>query len=370
MLYSSVVLAVIVAFAVLALETIAARSGVPSSGPRRSQASAPRRSQASASRRSQASASQCWFFGLAGSPGFHLAAWGVVLVVLAAPIDDLWHRLFGLDVTLWSAPHLLGLFGSAVNTFGMLVIAREVYEPRTARGLTALLLAGSLLYGGIRIVLDPAYLLAYHHGGVLFHAYSILAALVLPAALVPTTRFSGRRWAPVAMILIVTVLSLSGDAIAWLGFQIVKPVSVIDQEIKKDPSSPIAAAHTIQQKNGPRPISARLIPFVPAIVMAMADPRMRPVTAALAYGVGVFAISGWYLATRPAYQSLVPTAAETAIALVLCGVAALIGAMVARWLTNYMTGPMIQGANSSSPTPDSSLLERLPDATSTISSKI
>src|SRR6266851_3545645 len=36
----------------------------------------------------------------------------------------------------------------------------------------------------------------------------------------------------------------------------------------------------------------------------------------------------------------------------------------------YMTGPMIHGANSSSPTPDSSLLLRLPEATATISSKI
>src|SRR5574342_439046 len=36
----------------------------------------------------------------------------------------------------------------------------------------------------------------------------------------------------------------------------------------------------------------------------------------------------------------------------------------------HMTGPMIHGANSSSPTPDSSLLLRLPEATATISSKI
>src|SRR5437667_262743 len=35
-----------------------------------------------------------------------------------------------------------------------------------------------------------------------------------------------------------------------------------------------------------------------------------------------------------------------------------------------MTGPMIHGANSSSPTPDSSLLVRLPEATAMISSKI
>jgi hypothetical protein len=39
--------------------------------------------------------------GLTGTPGFLLAACGIALTVLAAPIDDLWHRLFGIDVTLW-----------------------------------------------------------------------------------------------------------------------------------------------------------------------------------------------------------------------------------------------------------------------------
>jgi hypothetical protein len=43
-------------------------------------------------------------WGLVGTPGFHLAWWGIALTILAAPVDDLWHRLFGLDVTLWS-PH-------------------------------------------------------------------------------------------------------------------------------------------------------------------------------------------------------------------------------------------------------------------------
>ena len=36
----------------------------------------------------------------------HLAWWGILITILAAPIDDLWHRLFGLDVTLRSPPHL------------------------------------------------------------------------------------------------------------------------------------------------------------------------------------------------------------------------------------------------------------------------
>jgi len=40
----------------------------------------------------------------------------------------------------------------------------------TTTAVAALLVAGTLFYGGLRIMLDPAYLLAYNYGGVLFHA--------------------------------------------------------------------------------------------------------------------------------------------------------------------------------------------------------
>ena len=72
-----------------------------------------------------------WRRGIPSTRGFLLAGLGLVLVVLAAPIDDLWHRLFGLDVTLWSPPHLLALLGSAVSTLGCLLIAVEVYPVRS-----------------------------------------------------------------------------------------------------------------------------------------------------------------------------------------------------------------------------------------------
>ena len=80
--------------------------------------------------------------GIVGTRGVHIAAWGIAATVLAAPIDDLWHRLFGLDVTLWSPPHLLGIFGSAVNTVGCLAIARDAYPA----GSRARLLARSRIW--------------------------------------------------------------------------------------------------------------------------------------------------------------------------------------------------------------------------------
>src|SRR5213593_3516472 len=36
--------------------------------------------------------------GITGTRGWHFAGWSIMLTVIAAPIDDFWHRLFGLDV--------------------------------------------------------------------------------------------------------------------------------------------------------------------------------------------------------------------------------------------------------------------------------
>src|SRR5437870_11817401 len=84
--------------------------------------------------------------GLSGTRGFHLAAWGIALTVLAAPIDDVWHRLFGLDVTLWSPPHLLGILGGVINSAGCLIIAREAYPGHRLLRTVAMVLVGAALY--------------------------------------------------------------------------------------------------------------------------------------------------------------------------------------------------------------------------------
>src|SRR5262249_48432338 len=93
--------------------------------------------------------------GLVGSRGLHLAGWGMAVTILAAPIDDLWHRLFGIDVTLWSPPHLLGLAGAQISTLGCLLIALEVYAPGSGGQRAALLAAGSTLVSGFIIALTP-----------------------------------------------------------------------------------------------------------------------------------------------------------------------------------------------------------------------
>ncbi len=280
--------------------------------------------------------------GLTSTRGIHLAAWGVGLLILAAPIDDLWHRLFGLDVTLWSPPHLLGLLGSAINTVGALLIASEAYPARSRARLAALLLGCGLLYGGVRVVLEPAWLTAYTHGGVAFHTFAILGALILPLALVPATRLIDRRWAPVAIVIVAVGITSVGERIARLGFAVVQPVSVIGEEIQKDPTSPIALAAAIRAKSRgagmPLPIRL-LLPIMAAAVMAAADPRRRPALACVAYGVALLALYGWSTSLSPAFAPLVPTAVETTAALAITALAALVGSALARRLADALQPP-------------------------------
>jgi hypothetical protein len=312
MMYGGITAGLLVAFGVLALDTAAAHRGARPPG-------------------------ALAIVGVTSTRGMHLAAWGLALVVLAAPIDDLWHRLFGLDVTLWSPPHLLGLLGSAINTLGTLVIATEVYPIGSRARQTALLLGGALLYGGVRVVLEPAWLTAFRHGGVAFHTFAILGALALPLVLVPAARLVDRRWTPVAVVVVALGISLVGELVARVGFEIVQPESVIAEEIEKNPTSPIALAAAIRAKSrgaGVPQAIRLLLPVLAAAVLAAVDPRRRPAAACVAYGVALLVLYGWSTSHSPAFQPLVPSAAETAAAIAIAGGAALVGSVLARRLAD------------------------------------
>ncbi len=274
--------------------------------------------------------------GLVGTRGFHLAAWGIGLTVLAAPIDDLWHRLFGIDVTLWSPPHLLGLLGAVVNTLGCFVIAREVYPATSRAAYVAILGSGALLFTGLHLAVQPSFRLAYLQGGVFFHLYSMLAALILPVAYVVTARLSGSRWAPALVLAGGVALGLVGQQVARLGFDILQPVSVIHEEIAKDPTSPIAVANIVARRNGTTPGATtnvvQLLGLIPLAAMVAVDPRRRPVAASVAYAAALFALMAVRLGALPAYRALVPGAGETLVALGLTLVAGLAGGWLAAHL--------------------------------------
>lgn len=63
--------------------------------------------------------------------GWDVPVGGILLTVagfyalLGFPLDDVWHRLFGQDVTLWGPTHLMLITGAGLSIIGLLVLEQE-----------------------------------------------------------------------------------------------------------------------------------------------------------------------------------------------------------------------------------------------------
>jgi hypothetical protein len=63
--------------------------------------------------------------------GWDVPVGGVLLTgsgfyaLLGFPLDDIWHRLFGQDVTLWGPTHLMLITGAGLSIIGLLILDQE-----------------------------------------------------------------------------------------------------------------------------------------------------------------------------------------------------------------------------------------------------
>ncbi len=96
----------------------------------------------------------------------------------AFPLDDVWHRIFGQDVTLWSPTHLMLITGASLSTLGGLALYREALEEReegvdfARAGWLIAPLTGALLIGLNTFVAEfdfgvPQFRLVFHPIGLM-----------------------------------------------------------------------------------------------------------------------------------------------------------------------------------------------------------
>lgn len=79
-----------------------------------------------------------------GSRPMRAAAIGMMLVLGSAPADELWHALFGLDVSVWSPPHAVLIGGATTALLGLAAIPASG-PPPVVIAIRAAMLAASLL---------------------------------------------------------------------------------------------------------------------------------------------------------------------------------------------------------------------------------
>ncbi|GCE05880.1 hypothetical protein [Dictyobacter aurantiacus] len=89
--------------------------------------------------------------------GFSVLGFGALLSLIAAPLDNYWHELYGIDIALWAPFHMMGVTGGLIGMLGMVyVFASEAAierqsgaTPRRFLGLTALELGITMAMGSI-----------------------------------------------------------------------------------------------------------------------------------------------------------------------------------------------------------------------------
>ena len=98
--------------------------------------------------------------GVQLAPGWRAPAGGVLLTgagsyaLLGFPLDDVWHRIFGQDVTLWGPTHLMLIGGAGLSLVAMAVLLEEgrAGGRRTDRAsVRASYVLASCLVGGLLI---------------------------------------------------------------------------------------------------------------------------------------------------------------------------------------------------------------------------
>src|ERR687896_1938429 len=98
-------------------------------------------------------------------PGWWIPAGGMLIAACGAfalsgfPLDDLWHRIFGQDVTLWGPTHLMLIGGGSLAVLGGMTLMSEAVgrlgEDPGRHGPGALLLVRrSMLLGGFLVALS------------------------------------------------------------------------------------------------------------------------------------------------------------------------------------------------------------------------
>ena len=160
---------------------------------------------------------------------YHMAALGPLIQIAAAPVDELWHRVIGPDVSVWSPPHLLGILGGMVGVLGWMLVLASSHGPVGLDRLVqsflfafnVLLLTGSLFALG-----------EYDHDSAVREPwlYPALTGLLAPWVLVVARNWLQWSWAGTLVAVGYTVLRLAlaagvwGMGLPWLGLP---PVIVV-----------------------------------------------------------------------------------------------------------------------------------------------
>jgi hypothetical protein len=136
---------------------------------------------------------QVW--GFRGPLGALIAAWGGATMLSSAPFDNWWHNAYGLDVKIFSPPHVVldgGVLAIQVGAVVLIASTMNRATPALVKKLDRLLLllGGMVTMLALTVVWESTYRVLMHTA----QCYRAVA-IVLPVVLMGFAMISRQRWA-------------------------------------------------------------------------------------------------------------------------------------------------------------------------------
>lgn len=162
--------------------------------------------------------------------GYVILGFGAFIDLLAAPFDNYWHLLYGIDVTLWSPFHLMGTVGGIIVALGIaFVFASEAVierqsasQPRRFLGLSGLEWGMLLIlsaYLNLTIPANTAFI-PITLGPFQFITYPLPLAFTGAFCLVAAAKFTKKRGSALKTALILWIETLYTMAFVPLAIRI------------------------------------------------------------------------------------------------------------------------------------------------------
>lgn len=151
-------------------------------------------------------------------PGLLIGVVSAALVLFFAPADELWHRFFGVDATLWGPMHLLGLTGFTLFSFAGLTTSHLERELTQDPGRKTMFSRLSLFFAAMLLGYLVLFLAEYEFNvtqfDTVFHPMLLSGLTVFPLALI--SRLRPRRWSATVTALGFTLVRLA--LWGWLSY--------------------------------------------------------------------------------------------------------------------------------------------------------
>ncbi len=144
-------------------------------------------------------------------PGLLIGVVSTALVIFFAPADELWHRFFGVDATLWGPMHLVGLTGFTLFSFAGLVtshLERELTnDPNRKTLFSRLTVFFAAMLLGYLVLFLAEYEFNVTQFNMVFHPILLAGLTVFPLVLISSLR--PKLWSATVTALGFTLVRLA-----------------------------------------------------------------------------------------------------------------------------------------------------------------